>query len=179
MISFIIMNLVASVDQEAILKNIELLVASRFPVFGILPSRSPYQQNIRVTNNSQDKLGLAVPFADYPGSGFEKFGAAEIAGTRVVSDSSAHRDSRPKNVLNVHHMASGNVIGKFALLPDELHDESLDLLPTFDELINDYEIEAIQAETGLTLCFLGGVATHGFESTDSNRLSVIQSFSIV
>jgi hypothetical protein len=66
----------------------------------------------------------------------------------------------------------------FGLLPDELHNEDLDLLPSFDELKTTYDVETVRAETGMTLCFLGGVATHGFESVNDDRLSVIQSFEV-
>ena len=125
---------------------------------------------------SNGKTSLVVPFANMPDLGFESFGTPEIAGTSIVPDFRAHRDTRPESILNVHYVAKGPLVASFALLPDELHDENLDLLPDFDNLAGSYGMETVRAETGTTLCFLGGAATHGFVSINGDRQSVIQSF---
>lgn len=173
------MNTVAAHDPQAILSQIKRLRSFEFPVFGIVPSVSFPEHNIRAVIQTNGKTSLVVPFADMSRSSFTRFGTTEIAGTSVVPDFRAHRDTRPSNILNVHHVAKGPVTGKFSLLPDELHDENLDLIPDFSELVSmDYGTEIVISVTGITLCFLGGIATHGFDSLNSDRLSVIQSYAM-
>jgi hypothetical protein len=171
------MKTVVSHDQPAIASEIEQLRLLESTVFAIAPSESDPEHNVRAVI-SEGKTRLIVPFADSDGDTFMRFGATELAGPGVAPDSPAHRDSRPANILNVHHIIRGSLTGRFALLPDELHGDNMDLLKTFEKLPPDYDIEMVEAVAGLTLCFLGGVSTHIFESTSTNRLSAIQSFGL-
>ena len=90
------MNIVQSRDTQAIVSQIKHLRALDFPVFGIAPSDTHPEYNIRAVIPKAGKTSLVVPFADNTGSGFARFSTPEIAGTQVVPDFRAHRDTRPR-----------------------------------------------------------------------------------
>lgn len=171
------MNFVGSHDNTGILHQVRSLGSQESLVFGVHNPPSLAAHSVRVVRE-QGKPALVVPFAN-TNPVFEPFGQTELAGTSIVPDAAAHRDSRPSNILNVHQVVSGSLTARFALLPDELHDDYLDLGTPMAELGNEFAVQTVQARAGSILCFLGGVVTHEFTSApDCQRLSIIRNFTV-
>jgi hypothetical protein len=123
---------------------------------------------------STRRISMTVPFLEHTQSGFNPFGLVEYTGPTIAPDFAAHKDSRPKDVLNVHHTVRGGGIAVFAAVDDGLLDgySEVDL----SQLSADIPLLRIEFSAGDSLLFLGGMVVHQFISSDLRRLSIVRAF---
>lgn len=131
-----------------------------------------------VKYRSAGKADVAFPWLP-SGYNFTPFGVAELVGAAIAPDSLAHRDHRPRDIMNIHAAVAETAIARFAALPDELHDDNLETGAPLASLTEQgYEVAATELLPDDVLIFMGGRTTHEFTSANPARLSIVKSFQV-